>query len=146
MKVDAEARQRLSVFLGAHEEPIVRQWTESPPAPCAAGLTNAELTRQVRDVLGALQGAAERRTATAGRGAESGELRAVLAELSRAGPGRASRHRDRDRASSPQGGAARLIDERPGRTADRRLPAYSAWSIDEMGLFTFESYVRPASR
>jgi len=83
VKVNAEARQRLSALLRTHEEDALRRWTEIVSRTLRGRLTDAELARQVREVyvalLGMLEGAGDGELGGPG----SSESRAALAELSR---------------------------------------------------------------
>ncbi|GAB3847322.1 STAS domain-containing protein [Dactylosporangium cerinum] len=142
MKLDAEARQRLSAFLGTHEEPIVRQWTEVAARTLRGRLTNTELTRQVRDVYGSLQGVLTAEGDGEVAGAASGESRAALAELSRAWA---------RQGFTPSETATLVFTVKEvvlGLTesgqADLSTTDFLLLSlvVDDMGLFTFESYTK----
>jgi rsbT co-antagonist protein RsbR len=142
VKVDAEARQRLSAFLGTHEEPIVRQWTDVAARTLRGRLTNTELTRQVRDVFGALQGVLTAESDGEVAGAESGESRAALAELSRAWA---------RQGFTPSETATLVFTVKEvvlGLTesgqAELSTTDFLVLSlvVDDMGLFTFESYTK----
>ncbi len=142
MKVDAEARQRLSAFLGTHEDSIVRQWTEIAARTLRGRLTNTELTRQVRDVFGALQGVLTAEGDGEVAGAASGESRAALADLSRAWA---------RQGFTPSETASLVFTIKEvvlGLTeagqADLTTTDFLLLSlvVDDMGLFTFESYTK----
>jgi rsbT co-antagonist protein RsbR len=142
VKVDAEARQRLSAFLGTHEEPIVRQWTDVAARTLRGRLTNTELTRQVRDVFGALRGVLTAESDGEVAGAESGESRAALAELSRAWA---------RQGFTPSETATLVFTVKEvvlGLTesgqAELSTTDFLVLSlvVDDMGLFTFESYTK----
>ncbi|WP_426514307.1 STAS domain-containing protein [Dactylosporangium sp. McL0621] len=83
MKVNAEARQRLSALLRSHENDVLQRWAEIAARSLRGRLTEAELVRQVREVyvalMGMLEGAGDGELAGAG----SSESRAALGELSR---------------------------------------------------------------
>ncbi|GAA3218617.1 STAS domain-containing protein [Dactylosporangium siamense] len=142
MKVDAEARQRLSAFLVTHEEPIVRQWTEIAARTLRGRLTNTELTRQVRDVFGALQAVLGADSDGEIAGAESGESRGALAELSRAWA------RQGFTPSETAGLVFTVKEVVLGLTesGQAELPTTDflllSLVVDDMGLFTFETYTK----
>lgn len=142
MKVDAEARQRLSAFLGAHEDTIVRQWTEIAARTLRGRLTNTELTRQVHDVFGALQGVLSADGDGEVASAEVGESRAALAELSRAWA---------RQGFTPTETASLVFTIKEvvlglSESAQTELSTTDflrlSLVIDDMGLFTFETYTK----
>jgi rsbT co-antagonist protein RsbR len=142
VKVDAEARQRLSAFLDAHDEAIVRQWTELAARTLRGRLTNTELDRQVRDVFGALRGVLSPQGDGEVAGAESGESRAALAELSRAWA---------RQGFTPSETASLVFTVKEvvlgiSETTQTNLSTTDflllSLVIDDMGLFTFETYTK----
>ncbi|MGI5184603.1 STAS domain-containing protein [Dactylosporangium sp. CA-152071] len=145
MKVDADARQRLNAFLAAHEEAIVRQWTEIATRTLRGRLTSAELTLQVRDVFGALRAMLGQDADGDVAGAESGESRAALAELSRAWA---------RQGFSPSETASLVFAVKEvvlnlgeaGEAGEGELATTDflvlSLLVDEMGLFTFETYTK----
>jgi rsbT co-antagonist protein RsbR len=140
VKVDAETRQRLSAFLEAHEDAIVRQWTEIAARTMRGRLTGAELTRQVRDVYGALCAVLSADGDLAG--ADGGEARAALADLSR------SWARQGFTPSETAGLVFTVKEVVLGLTesdaADLPTVDFLRLSliVDDMGLFTFETYTK----
>ncbi|MEV4517989.1 STAS domain-containing protein [Dactylosporangium sp. NPDC049525] len=142
MKVDADARQRLSAFLGTHEDTIVRQWTEMAARTLRGRLTNTELARQVRDVFGALRGVLSAEGDGEVAGAESGESRAALADLSRLWA----------RQGFTPSETASLVftikevvlgisESGPAELSTNDFLLLSL-VVDDMGLFTFETYTK----
>ncbi|MFF5227850.1 STAS domain-containing protein [Dactylosporangium sp. NPDC000521] len=145
MKVDADARQRLSAFLAAHEEAIVRHWTEISARTLRGRLTSIELTRQVRDVFDALQAMLGTDSDGDVAGADSGESRAALAELSRAWA----------RQGFTPSETASLVfavkevvlglgEAGAAGAGDLATTDFLVLSllVDDMGLFTFETYTK----
>ncbi|MFB6395951.1 STAS domain-containing protein [Polymorphospora lycopeni] len=142
MALDADASGRLAALLTQHTEQIVNRWTELVSASLRGRQSRAELHRQVEDLHRGLQ-----TTLGAGGvdlGAESaGELRAVLADLSR------SRARQgfsaTETAVSVFALKEVLLDLIDVQNADpTNLRDYVAFGtfVDQMGLFTFETYAK----
>lgn len=140
MALDADAGIRLAGLLKQHSEPLIEHWTAAITESLRGRLSRGELERQVRELHQALTTAAESGGLDL-RGEGDGELRAVLTELSR------TRARQGFTATETAISVFALkdallkvmrVDE--GETqALRDYVSYSAW-IDQLGLFTFESY------
>ncbi|MEH1012429.1 STAS domain-containing protein [Micromonospora sp. CPCC 206060] len=142
MALNAAQGSRLAGLLGDHAEQIIKRWADLVAASLRGRLSQAELQSQVQELHRALLVAVE------GEGrdlhAESaGELRAVLSELSR------SRARRGFTATETAVSVFALKDivletmsaAGGGEENLRDFVAYSAL-IDQMGLFTFESYAK----
>jgi rsbT co-antagonist protein RsbR len=129
---------RLAEQLAAHEDQLIKRWTEVVSASLRGRLSEAELLRQIRDLHAALLGAA--RGGSVDLAADSGaELRSLLAELSR------SRARkgftSTETAMSVFGLKDALYDLTSGDDADSlRDQIGFARAIDQLGLYTFSSY------
>jgi rsbT co-antagonist protein RsbR len=140
--VDAETRQRLSVLLRSNEDEIVKRWTELAARGLRGRLTDAELSRQVRDVYGSLLAIlAEGGDGEVG-GPRGGESRAALSELSTAWA---------RRGFSPTETANLVFTVKEvvfglveGERAEQDTPDFLALSllVDDMGLFTFDTYTK----
>ena len=142
MKVDADARQRLGAFLAAHEETIVRQWTEIAARSLRGRLTSIELTRQVRDVFDALQAMLAVDSDGDVAGADSGESRAALAELSRAWARQGfTPSETASLVFAVKEVVLSLPDAGAGDLATTDFLVLSLL-VDDMGLFTFETYTK----
>lgn len=142
MALSAEASGKLAALLTEQDEQVTKRWTEVVAASLGGRLSQAELRGQVRDL--------HRSMITAGEGGaldleseQAGELRAVLAELSR---GRARQGFTATETASSIYALKDVLLELLEQTGDdtSRLRDFVAFSglIDQMGLFTFESYVR----
>ncbi|WP_431973366.1 STAS domain-containing protein [Micromonospora haikouensis] len=143
MALSAEESGRLTGLLDEHAERITQRWTELVGASLRGRLSQAELRRQVQELHRAVIEAAR----GGGFDLESesaGELRAVLAELSR------GRARQGFTATETAISVYALKDvllellesgEADAATTLRDYVAFSAL-VDQMGLFTFESFVR----
>ncbi|RGC68952.1 RsbT co-antagonist protein RsbRD [Micromonospora sp. MW-13] len=140
MALSAEENGRLTGLLSEHAERVVQRWTEVATASLRGRLSQAELRRQVQDL--------HRSMVEAGRGGSfdlesesAGELRAVLAELSR---GRARQGFTATETAVSVYGLKDVLLELLESDADTALRDYVAFSslVDQMGLFTFESFVR----
>ncbi|MET8229524.1 STAS domain-containing protein [Micromonospora sp. NPDC005298] len=141
MALNTEESGRLAALLGGHAEQVTARWTEIVTSSLRGRLSQAELRRQVQDLHNAI-------ATTAGQGAvdlsaeSSGELRAALTELSR---GRARQGFSASETTisifALKDVLAELVQEAGGANA---LHDYIAFSklVDELGLFTFESFVR----
>ena len=141
MALSADQSGRLSDLLTSRAEQITQRWTEVVAGQLRGRLSRAELVRQVQELHRALVDAL-------GKGGgglaaeEAAELRAVLAELSQ------GQARQGFSATETATGVFALKDALLGvletdQTAGtlRDYVAFSAL-VDQMGLFTFESYVR----
>jgi rsbT co-antagonist protein RsbR len=141
MALSAETSQRLARLLTEHADRLTARWTEIVAASFRGRLSQGELARQLGELHRSMIDAA-------GNGLtdladeHGGELRAVLAEL--------SRNRARQGFSATETAISvfalkdvllGLLEESPNGETLRDFVAFSAL-IDQMGLFTFESYVR----
>jgi rsbT co-antagonist protein RsbR len=141
MALSAETSQRLARLLTEHADRLTARWTEIVAASFRGRLSQGELARQLGELHRSMIDAA-------GNGLtdladeHGGELRAVLAEL--------SRNRARQGFSASETAISvfalkdvliELLEEGQNGETLRDFVAYSAL-IDQMGLFTFESYVR----
>ncbi|KIR64622.1 MULTISPECIES: STAS domain-containing protein [Micromonospora] len=141
MALSAEESGRLTGLLDEHAERITQRWTELVGASLRGRLSQAELRRQVQELHRAVIEAAR----GGGFDLESesaGELRAVLAELSR---GRARQgFTATETAISVYALKDVLLELLEADATDTALRDYVAFSslVDQMGLFTFESFVR----
>ncbi|WP_036373696.1 STAS domain-containing protein [Micromonospora sp. ATCC 39149] len=142
MALSAEESSRLTGLLDEHAERITNRWVELLAASLRGRLSQAELRRQVQELHHAMIEAAR----SGGFDLESesaGELRAVLAELSR---GRARQgFTATETATSVYALKDVMLEVLETDTTDARtLRDYVAFSslVDQMGLFTFESFVR----
>ncbi|MGC1210444.1 MAG: STAS domain-containing protein [Micromonospora sp.] len=141
MALSAEQSGRLARLLSEHAERLTRRWTELIAASLRGRLSQAELSRQVQELHRSMIDAGE--NGLTDLAAEQGsELRAVLAELSR---GRARQgFSATETAISVFALKDVLIEVMEQDQGDSALRDYVAFTrlIDQMGLFTFESYVR----
>ncbi|WP_341718500.1 STAS domain-containing protein [Micromonospora sp. FIMYZ51] len=140
MALSADESGRLADLLSGHVDQITKRWAEVVAAQLRGRLSQAELIRQVQELHRALLDAL-------GKGAadltveEASELRAVLAELSR------GQARQGFSATETASGVFALKDallavmETAENGSLRDYVAFSAL-VDQMGLFTFETYVR----
>ncbi|MEV0152864.1 STAS domain-containing protein [Micromonospora sp. NPDC050686] len=141
MALSAEESGRLAGLLAEHTDQVVQRWTELVAASLRGRLSQAELRRQLGELHASMITAGE--SGLTDLAAEAGtELRAVLAELSQ---GRA-----RQGFSATETAASvftlkdvllELLETRQGGGALRDFVAFSSF-VDQMGLFTFETYVR----
>ncbi|UWP87533.1 STAS domain-containing protein [Dactylosporangium fulvum] len=142
MKVNAEARQRLSALLRSHEDEVVKRWTDIVARTLRGRLTDAELHRQVQEVHGALLAMLEAEADGDLAGAAGAESRAALADLSR----------DWARQGFTPIETANLVFTvkevvlglADGGQADQVPADFLVLSllVDEMGLFTFDTYAK----
>ncbi|MGQ5263217.1 STAS domain-containing protein [Micromonospora sp. ZYX-F-536] len=141
MALSAEESGRLAALLGGQAERVTHRWTETVAGSLRGRLSQAELRRQVQDLHQAIvdtgqQGAIDLSADTAA------ELRATLSELSR---GRARQGFSATETAisifALKDVLVELVQEAGGDNALRDYVAFSGL-VDEMGLFTFESFVR----
>jgi rsbT co-antagonist protein RsbR len=141
MALSIEESDRLAALLSGQDERVTARWTEIVTSSLRGRLSQAELRRQVRDLHGAIVATGEQGTIDLSADSAA-ELRAALSELSR---GRARQGFSATETTvsifALKDVLAELVQETGGPNA---LPDYVAFSklVDEMGLFTFESFVR----
>ncbi|MFC0007925.1 STAS domain-containing protein [Micromonospora siamensis] len=140
MALSAEESGRLAGLLSEHGDRITARWTESVAASLRGRLSQAELRRQLQELHASMIAAAQGGLADLSDD-QAAELRALLAELSR---GRARQGFSATETAvsvyALKGVLLDLVDSGDAG-ALRDFIAYSRL-IDQMGLFTFESYVR----
>jgi rsbT co-antagonist protein RsbR len=131
--MDTDTTDRFRRFLTDHRDELISQWTASVAAGLRGRQSEAELLRQTEEIFDALTTAAGAEQLSL-RVPEAGELRAVLGELSR---------RRARQGFSPAETAVSVFALRSalsGANPDARdLAAYNEF-LDEMGLFTFETF------
>jgi rsbT co-antagonist protein RsbR len=142
VKVDAEARQRLSTLLESHEAEILRRWTEISARTLRGRLANAELERQVREVFAALQASLHGAAGGELTGAHGSEARAALGELSRIWARQGfSPTETANLVFTVKEVVLELFEKgESGLTAPDFLGL--SMLVDEMGLYTFEIYTK----
>ncbi|MET8466897.1 MULTISPECIES: STAS domain-containing protein [Micromonospora] len=141
MALSTEESGRLAALLSGQGERVTTRWTEIVTSSLRGRLSQAELRRQVEDLHRAV-------VATGQQGGidlaseNAAELRAALSELSR---GRARQGFSATETTisifALKDVLAELVQEAGGPTALHDFVAFSKL-VDEMGLFTFESFVR----
>ncbi|WP_174532958.1 STAS domain-containing protein [Micromonospora chalcea] len=141
MALSAEQGDRLAHLLTEHAERLTSRWTEIVAGSLRGRLSRAELARQVQELHRALIDAGRHGVSDLA-GEHGGELRAVLSEL--------STNRARQGFSATETAISvfalkdallELMEEEKGESTLRDFVAVSAL-IDQMGLFTFETFVR----
>ncbi|MET8305397.1 STAS domain-containing protein [Micromonospora sp. NPDC005173] len=141
MALSAEESGRLAALLGGQAERVTQRWTEIIASSLRGRLSQAELRRQVHDLHHAIVSAGEQGVIDLSA-ENAAELRATLSELSR---GRARQGFSATETAisifALKDVLADLVQEAGG---DKALHDYVAFSrlVDELGLFTFESFVR----
>ncbi|MFG3709325.1 STAS domain-containing protein [Micromonospora sp. NPDC047730] len=141
MALSAEESGRLASLLTGHAERITQRWTEIVAGSLRGRLSQGELRRQVQELHGSMVTAAEHGAVDLDA-EQATELRAVLAELSR---GRARQgFSASETAISVFVVKEALLELMEAEGGSGTLRDYVAFSglIDQMGLFTFESFVR----
>ncbi|MGS2613860.1 STAS domain-containing protein [Micromonospora sp. LZ34] len=141
MALSAEESGRLAGLLTEHAERVTQRWTEIVAGSLRGRLSQAELRRQVQELHQGM-------VAASGHGVldleaeHATELRAVLSELSR---GRARQGFSATETAISVFALKDVLLELMEANADANtLRDYVAFSglVDQMGLFTFESFVR----
>ncbi|MEU1760783.1 STAS domain-containing protein [Micromonospora sp. NPDC005686] len=141
MALSAEQGDRLAHLLTQHADRLTSRWTEIVAASLRGRLSRAELARQVQELHRALIDAGRQGVADLAD-EHGGELRAVLSEL--------STNRARQGFSATETAISvfalkdtllEVLEEEKGADALRDFVAFSAL-VDQMGLFTFETFVR----
>ncbi|MFI6267711.1 STAS domain-containing protein [Micromonospora zamorensis] len=141
MALSTEESRRLAALLGGQAERVTTRWTEIVTSSLRGRLSQAELRRQVQDLHNAIVVTGEQGDIDL-NGEKAAELRAALSELSR---GRARQGFSATETTisifALKDVLAELVQEAGGPTALHDFVAFSKL-VDEMGLFTFESFVR----
>ncbi|GAA3853566.1 STAS domain-containing protein [Saccharothrix violaceirubra] len=132
---------RLTGLLTGHRDVIVQRWVEAVAVTTRGRATSAELDRDFREFYGALLGALE----AGGRdvaGEGYGELRSLLAEMSRA---RARAGYTPSETASSVFALKKVVFEITGHDEDpelfRQLMVFSEL-LDSLGLVTFETWAK----
>ncbi|MEU6072240.1 STAS domain-containing protein [Micromonospora sp. NPDC047074] len=140
MALSADESTRLANLLTGHAKQITQRWTEIVATSLRGRLSQAELRRQVQELHGSIVAASE--GAVDLDSEQATELRAVLSELSR---GRARQGFSASETAisvfALKQALLELLEVEGGPDALRDYVAFSGL-IDQMGLFTFEAYVR----
>ncbi|MGY0005636.1 STAS domain-containing protein [Micromonospora sp. I033] len=141
MALSAEQSGRLARLLSEHADRLTERWTEIIVASLRGRLSQAELSRQVRELHRSMVDATGNGLADLAD-EHGGELRAVLAELS------TSRARQGFSATETaisvfavKDALLELMEQDQGTDTLRDFVAFSGL-VDQMGLFTFETFVR----
>ncbi|MET7371512.1 STAS domain-containing protein [Micromonospora arida] len=141
MALSTEESGRLAALLSGQDERVTTRWTEIVTSSLRGRLSQAELRRQVQDLHHAIVITGEQGTIDLSADIAA-ELRAALSELSR---GRARQGFSATETTisvfALKDVLAELMQEAGGPDALKDYVAFSKL-IDEMGLFTFESFVR----
>ncbi|MFI6257995.1 STAS domain-containing protein [Micromonospora zamorensis] len=141
MALSTEESRRLAALLSRQAERVTTRWTEIVTSSLRGRLSQAELRRQVQDLHNAIVATGEQGDIDL-TGENAAELRAALSELSR---GRARQGFSATETTisifALKDVLAELVQEAGGATALHDFVAFSKL-VDEMGLFTFESFVR----
>ncbi|MEV5690675.1 STAS domain-containing protein [Micromonospora globbae] len=141
MALNAEESGRFAAVLTDGAEKVTQRWTEAVAGSLRGRLSQAELRRQIEELHRALLTVGEQGPLDLDA-EHAAELRAVLGEL--------SRDRARQGFSATETAISVfalkdvLLEVLEARGGEGTLRDYVAFSglIDQMGLFTFESYVR----
>ncbi|MFI7553716.1 STAS domain-containing protein [Micromonospora sediminimaris] len=141
MALSADESVRLGELLTSRAEPVTQRWTETIAGQLRGRLSQAELVRQVQELHRALVDALSKGAVDLNV-EEATELRAVLAEFSR------GQARQGFSATETATGVfalkEALLSTLKADQSVETLRDYVAFSafVDQMGLFTFETFVR----
>ncbi|GGO05650.1 STAS domain-containing protein [Micromonospora parathelypteridis] len=141
MALSTEESGRLAELLSGQADRVTSRWTEIVTSSLRGRLSQAELRRQVQDLHSAIVTTGEQGVIDLSAD-NAAELRAALSELSR---GRARQGFSATETTvsvfALKDVLAELVQETGGANALNDYVAFSKL-VDEMGLFTFESFVR----
>jgi rsbT co-antagonist protein RsbR len=141
MALNDEETSRLVALLNGHAERVTQRWTEIVAGSLRGRLSQGELRRQVQDLHRALVSTSEQGAIDLSA-EHAADLRATLSELSR---GRARQGFSATETAislfALKDVLLELLEEQGGDTTLRDYVAFSRL-VDELGLFTFESFVR----
>ncbi len=142
MSLSADAKGRLSTMLGSRQDAIVKEWTSIAARTMRGRQTEGELTRQVAEIFGALETVLSTADDAGVDGPDAGEARASLSDL--------SRHWARQGFSptetatlvlSVKDALVRVLDAEGDNDVPADFVLFSRM-VDDMGLFTFETYTK----
>ncbi|RZT82088.1 rsbT co-antagonist protein RsbR [Micromonospora violae] len=141
MALSTEESGRLAALLSGQDERVTTRWTEIVTSSLRGRLSQAELRRQVQDLHRAIVTTSEQGVIDLSADSAA-ELRAALSELSR---GRARQGFSATETTisifALKDVLAELMQEAGGADALHDYVAFSKL-VDELGLFTFETFVR----
>ncbi|WP_433315075.1 STAS domain-containing protein [Micromonospora sp. CA-269861] len=141
MALSTEESGRLAALLSGQAERVTSRWTEIVTRSLRGRLSQAELRRQVQDLHRAIVTTGEQGDIDLSADS-AGELRAALSELSR---GRARQGFSATETTisifALKDVLAELVQETGSANALHDYVAFSKL-VDELGLFTFETFVR----
>ncbi|MEU7771410.1 STAS domain-containing protein [Micromonospora taraxaci] len=141
MALSTEESGRLAALLSEQNERVTTRWTEIVTSSLRGRLSQAELRRQVQDLHRAIVATGEQGSIDLSAD-HATELRAALSELSR---GRARQGFSATETTisvfALKDVLAELVQEAGGTSALTDFVAFSKL-VDDMGLYTFESFVR----
>ncbi|MET7864199.1 STAS domain-containing protein [Micromonospora taraxaci] len=141
MALSTEESGRLVALLSEQNERVTTRWTEIVTSSLRGRLSQAELRRQVQDLHHAILATGEQGVIDVSAD-NAAELRAALSELSR---GRARQGFSATETTisvfALKDVLAELLQEAGGSNALSDFVAFSKL-VDDMGLYTFESFVR----
>ena len=134
--------ERLAALFQQHHDQIVKRWTELAVTALRGRIGDLEVRRQAAEMFTALTALVARSGYADFAGTDAAELRAVLAELSRA-RARAG-FTATETATSVFALKDAVLETVDMRTEDEARGDFLAFSkvVDEMGLFTFETYTK----
>jgi rsbT co-antagonist protein RsbR len=142
VSLSADAKGRLSTMLASRQDAIVKEWTSIMARTMRGRQTEGELSRQVADIFGALETVLRTADDAGIEGSDAGEARATLSDL--------SRHWARQ-GFSPTETAMLVLSVKDAlvgvldAAGDNPMPAdfvVLSRLVDDMGLFTFETYTK----
>lgn len=138
--MNQDVTSRFLALLETQREGVVSTWRSLAAASLRGRQTEAELARHIDDILGSLKGAAAGGALDLGQ-ADAAELRALLADLSqsRARQGFSATETATTIFVMKEAILANIDASDTARLAD--FVEFSKF-IDQMGLFTFESYAK----
>ncbi|HEX6499485.1 MAG TPA: STAS domain-containing protein [Micromonosporaceae bacterium] len=135
MALTQTARERLAGLFKQHQDEIVQRWIDKVAGSLRGRLTRGELSRESDELFAALRGLLD----TSGdlQSQDAAELRATLAELSAA---RARRGFSATETAISVFALKECVAPSYGRPDDD----YTAFTqlVDDMGLYTFETYTQ----
>jgi rsbT co-antagonist protein RsbR len=138
--VEADTRSVWGSLLEEHRDEVVEQWTRIATANLRGRSTSVEVRREVEELYQGLLAGLRTSQVLAAEG--FGELRAILAELSRnrARQGFSPSETARSVFALKEAVLA-LVEGRDDPALYRSFPAFSQF-VDDLGLFTFETFVQ----
>jgi rsbT co-antagonist protein RsbR len=138
---DLDTSKRLVSVLSAQNDEVIAAWTASVSASLRSRVSNAEVKRELQELYAAILGALQQGRTDA-HGEEFAEVRALLTELSRTRARQGFSPTETAISVFALKAAAESVFTKQLTEEDVRAFLQLSRLLDDLGLFTFETYAR----